>query len=186
MKIFETSKNYFQALGVDEHYAAQNRRLNTRNIRIFLMLVLSIMLNLLYLIFTASNFIEYTNCIYWTSTILVAVLIYAMFVWRMRKVFDYVNKIESLIESSKKNLPYFKFQNLLFMYRFILGSKYQQSKIIYANTNQFVEKWTELINFVLVDVCIPIFSMFMLIFSYVIYFTTDSKEAAFEISFPMW
>lgn len=53
-------------------------------------------------------------------------------------------------------------------------------------TNELVEKWCKLAYFIVVKVAVLGLIMPKTLASYFIYFTTDAKQDAFELSIPMW
>lgn len=72
------------------------------------------------------------------------------------------------------------------IYRVCLGVKNSKSQPIYIKTDQKVEKWIKVVDFVFVKVT-PILSTWTaFIVSFFTYFATDLGDSVFELPVPMW
>lgn len=67
-----------------------------------------------------------------------------------------------------------------------LGLKYEESRVMYEETNNLMEKLSEIVELMVVGVCLPGFVIPRIIVSYFKYFTTDLGDDAFDLSIPMW
>lgn len=68
----------------------------------------------------------------------------------------------------------------------ISGMEYPTPEALFQETNQLVEKWSEIMCF-LATIVIPTFVCFsMVMLSFFFYFTTDLGSDAFELPVPMW
>lgn len=68
----------------------------------------------------------------------------------------------------------------------VLGCEYPDSKDIYGRVNKKNEKWTKMLDFVLLKVTLPGVIMPNFIISYFLYFATDLGSEAFRLPFPKW
>lgn len=67
-----------------------------------------------------------------------------------------------------------------------LGSKCPESGAIYAKTIQQIEKWSNIIRFVIADVTPVCFMLPKCIVSLFMYITTDLGTVELELPLPMW
>lgn len=68
----------------------------------------------------------------------------------------------------------------------ILGLKFGSSKAIYANTNQSVEKVSDILYVVFIKVLLPSVIWPKFVISFVKYFATDLGGDAFDLPLPWW
>lgn len=66
------------------------------------------------------------------------------------------------------------------------GSTNPKTKAKCEDINEIVEKWSEIIYFVVAKVAIIVAVLSKAIFCFFIYFTTEFDGDAFELPFPMW
>lgn len=66
------------------------------------------------------------------------------------------------------------------------GSKYPASRPMYEETNRTVEKWTEIVAFVMAKATPLSWIAPKVIISYYLYFTSDMGDGAFELPLPIW
>lgn len=66
------------------------------------------------------------------------------------------------------------------------GAENPKSTKMYENNVHLVEKVSEIIYFIAINIGVPGFLLPKLIVSYFVYFTTDSGRDAFELPFDMW
>ena len=68
----------------------------------------------------------------------------------------------------------------------VSGCEYPDSKAIYERVNEKNEKWTKILDFVLLRVTLPGVIMPNFIISYFLYFATDLGSESFRFPFPKW
>ena len=66
------------------------------------------------------------------------------------------------------------------------GLKYPASKVMHEEANDFVEKLSEIICFIMIKLGVPTFILPKVIYSFFVYFTTDAGGDAFELPYPVW
>lgn len=67
-----------------------------------------------------------------------------------------------------------------------VGLEYQASSALYVKINQQVEKWSEIIYFIISKVSPQCIGLPIFIASLFAYFTTDLKNEALELPYAMW
>lgn len=72
-----------------------------------------------------------------------------------------------------------------FQKKIILGMKCPESRSIYDEIIKLAEKWSKIMTF-LAKLAAPCGVLSRVIPSYIIYFTTDLGNEAFELPVPMW
>lgn len=83
----------------------------------------------------------------------------------------------------------FIFLPILSLYQFYFifqGLQNEASKAIYVEVNDRIEKWSQIVHFVLVNVSIPFLILPKYLVSFYLYYTTDMGNDAFELPLPMW
>lgn len=68
----------------------------------------------------------------------------------------------------------------------VSGLKYPASRKIYEKIDPKVEKWCKIIFFMNMKVCFPIGMSSEFIYSFILYFTTDLGNDAFQVPLPFW
>lgn len=101
MYIFRSIQNYFAIAGINSLQSLRKHPFNAQNLTIFAMYLLSVALNIVYLVQIASDFAEYADVIYRLSTIFVCALAYAIHVQKMAKIFEIIDKFERIINASE-------------------------------------------------------------------------------------
>lgn len=101
MKIFQTTQKNFSYLGISSLYSTRQCPINGRNLSIFLLLCMCTLISWIYLCHVATTFQEYADSVYACSTISIGTAIFACLIWRMRRLFDCLNRMEGIINESK-------------------------------------------------------------------------------------
>lgn len=74
-----------------------------------------------------------------------------------------------------------------FQYDFAPGMKRDPKwRVKGDKTNRLVEKWSKIIDFALMKVCVPSAVLPKVVVSYFTYFTTDAGSEAFDLPIPSW
>lgn len=103
MKIFQSIQQYFKILEITQIHANEQSTLNFRHLIILGLLSTSIFELNIYLNSVAETFEEYTECLYGLFTMTMFAAEYGIHIWRMKKIFKFIENFEQLIESSKLN-----------------------------------------------------------------------------------
>lgn len=100
MKIFQTIRKQWLTFGVGLH----QRSFNTRILRTLFSLSLCIFSSVAYFFCVAKTFQEYAESVFWIGPLINCNLMYAIIVWRMQQIFEYLDEIEIMVNESKTNL----------------------------------------------------------------------------------
>lgn len=100
MKIFKSVRVYFRMLGVDADHSIQSNPFNAKNLLVFIVFILSIISNFVYILNYANSFEEYTNCINTVSTVFIGITVFGILVWKMRELFEFIQCLENAIQNS--------------------------------------------------------------------------------------
>lgn len=101
MKIFQTSQENLSYLGISSYYLSQQYPINMRNVTVFLALSFGAILNGVNLCYVATTFEEYADSTYACWAILLCIIIFVCVIWRMRLIFDWMNRMEEITNESK-------------------------------------------------------------------------------------
>lgn len=101
MKIFQTIENNFALMGITADQSTHKYPFNARNLLVLLTLLTTLFSDVMYLIYDTNDFKEYTISVFSASTMTVAICIFCIILFRMRRIFDYLNHIEGIINNSK-------------------------------------------------------------------------------------
>lgn len=114
MKIFQTIQKNFAMLGISANQTRERSSINFKNSIAFVLILLNFCSQFINLIFLADNFEEYTICIYAFFTVMMFEMEFGIHVWKMTKLFKFIENFQRLIESSELNRNYpIMFQLLL-------------------------------------------------------------------------
>lgn len=182
MKLFQIVQKNFALLGI----CSNESRLNRKSVMIFLAFGLAINFGILFLFFKANTSLEYTNNIYMTTVMILSCIAFAIMLLKKGKLFKLIAKIEEFFDESeytdREKDPLITSKLLIFF----SGSKKPESEAIHVETNRIAEKWCEIGHFAIAKVT-PICLIFpKIIISYVIYFTTNAGNEAFELPLLFW
>lgn len=188
IKLFRTIQTNFALLGISSHQSVQQCPFNVRNLLTIFSIGFSAISTTINLLYIASSFKEYADSVYVTSSAVLTFVIYLLFVWKMRLIFELVDDLEKTCNESEK-LWMTKINIVAKRVRkeYVSGLELQSSNRIYHRIGSQVEKWTEFIISSAMKVCLPGVILPTFIISYVTYFATDlSNEDAFQLAFPHW
>lgn len=100
-RAFRTSREYFTILGISPILIDQPYPFNRKIIVGFLILALASTSNILYVIYKAETFGEYTQSIYLCSVSAIGSFGLAMLVFRVESLFTYILNFENVINTSE-------------------------------------------------------------------------------------
>lgn len=192
MKFFTLIQHYLAIVGIDAYHANQRRLLNIRSVAVLIGLALSLISDMVYLIYKAEGVLEHTESLYIVSTVIGIAMAYIIILCEMPRLFMFINDFEIIVNESKRLSNVYLSTNInilfwRFWWLFIVGLVCNPtSKIIYSQTTQKIEKCIEISRIILV-VLTPIgFALPTLIIGLLSYFTTQLGENAFVLPYPTW
>lgn len=101
MKIFQIFQNNVLLLGISRYYSNQKYLLNRRNMSILVIHGAAIASNFVYLYHVATTFNEYADAVYICVAKVDTAAILVIFIMRMRKIFDCLNRLENITNDSE-------------------------------------------------------------------------------------
>lgn len=102
MKIFETIQRHYNSLGISSsHQLIQKYPFNARIFIGFLIFGVNAVSQFIYIVFVASDFMEYMNVICASSGSTIIFVCYAAIVYKKNRLFKTIDNIEQLIDSSE-------------------------------------------------------------------------------------
>lgn len=193
MKIFQSVQAYFAQLGISpQSQSVKRHSFDMKNVMIFVSIAGAFVVCSLFLVFEANDFKEYSNCFFSTITFLMGIFDYAIHVWKMKELFHFIKKFEHFIQRSKYSLfviiffysKFSSFSPLLLLFH--LGLIKSNAKEIYEKSNERIEKWSKIMYSVMMKITLPIMMVSMPMIGYVMYFTTDLGDEAFQLLSFAW
>ena len=92
----------FAALGLSPHQSStQNSLFNSKNVFGLFTLILAFILSSAYIFYEANTFLEYTVSSYVSSSYLLAIVIFTIFIWKSRMLFKFMHDVEKIVNKSK-------------------------------------------------------------------------------------
>lgn len=184
IKIFRTIQKKLCTLGIEPNSAM---RLNRKVFISLLSLGLGNVGMLVYMLTEAKTFLEFTQPIYVCSAYTIAMFILLIMIWNSSRLYQNINDGERFINTSKcEKLICFvttaKLANLCSVSAF----NYSASQSIFNEANRRVENLSGILFFVITKITPGLIVLPISIYSFFVYFTTDSGPNAFKLPFPMW
>lgn len=184
MKILESIQEGFSKLGVTSWQSIQTNPFNGKNVMCLVWLFLMTISVCIFLTEEATSLKEYVNILGSSITLVVIFIEFALHLWKIKGIFEFIDNFEELIEKSKyKKKPYWSFESYKMI---ILGSENPEAKLLYERHNQQVGKWNKTLIFGVQKVSFNLVLWPMFFFSYFTYFTTNLGSEAFQMPFFFW
>lgn len=102
MKIFQSVQTYFAQLGITPRSQFNEKYpFEMKNVLVIGFIGGGFVVCYLFLVFGANDFNEYSECLISTITFLMGTFDYAIHVWKMEKLFQFIKKFEHFIQRSK-------------------------------------------------------------------------------------
>ena len=118
MKIFQAVRKFYQIAGIQ---LSQNDRIscfkfNWKCLSYMVLLVQASISALAYFLFEAHSIVEHADAFYTFSTAISCLIIICLSLWKITKIFQFIEKLEIFIEKSKLNFnhPNWDHPSLLF------------------------------------------------------------------------
>lgn len=182
MKYFEGIQSKFMILGITPH---QKYPLNVQSLSILLVFGLAIISTSVYVCNGVKSFDEYVTCSYECSVISVGFLGIANCIWNTTNLYRLLNSLENIINESEWDVSiHWQSKSLFYSMIWILtGLVFPISKSIFYKTDENLQKWFGILDFVALKVMSLCLTLPMLIVSFYNYFTTDLTYDAFQLPF---
>lgn len=116
MEVFKLIQVYFIELGVNANQSVRSHPFNAKNVMVLIIFILSILSNLIYLIGFATTFEEYTSCLNLIASLVVCFMVFAIIVWKMKELFEFIKLLDHMIQKSK-NISFKISQELQLMWK---------------------------------------------------------------------
>lgn len=101
MKVLKSTKEYFALLGIIPAQSNQKHPFNLRNGIVYTLFGSCAMFSLIFLIFKADTFVDFSTSFYTTNAVFVNAAYFSIFVWKMSDLFEVVQTLENFIEESE-------------------------------------------------------------------------------------
>lgn len=101
MMFFELIQYYLAIVGIDSDHANRKCLLNKRNVTVITIFVVTAIFKIMYFVHEAKTFVEYTESLYVISTLFAAIFSFAIIIWKMPQLFEFMNDFECSINESK-------------------------------------------------------------------------------------
>lgn len=99
--MFEATLKYLNILGINSDQSAQKLPLNLRSLMILLLCSFFIVSSVLYLFYVPNSFDEYIESINISSTAIVNTIYLLVFLWKIPKLFEFLQSLENIIQMGK-------------------------------------------------------------------------------------
>lgn len=101
MKLFRLTRKYLSALGIDPSQADRKSAFNFKNLSLIIGNAVLCTTNILFSYQEVDDFQVYMNIMYSSFTGLITQTEYLLHVWKMDKIFKFIENFETLIQKSK-------------------------------------------------------------------------------------
>lgn len=102
MEIFELVKNHLTILGFSPIQSIQSYPfLNSKLLGAFVAIITNMVLSCIYFFFVASSFEEYIDSFFTSSGSTGIFVIFSIYVWKMKELFQYINILHETVNASK-------------------------------------------------------------------------------------
>lgn len=191
MKIFRTVRKLYAILGIDSpNQSLQERHFSKREIFGLSSIGCLIISQFVYIFYVASSFMGYMEAICAISLTTILFVSFATIILKKTVLFELYDRIENLIDTSEaiwiENSKFYL--HIRFKTKIVLhsGCEYPASEALFFETNQQVEKFTEIILMLFTKIILHCLVLSKCAVSFGVYFITDVGSDSFQLPFPMW
>lgn len=103
IKFFQTLQENFAIVGIRSNQSIQKSPFNRRNSVALFMHSILVVLSLLYVLYDAHSFQEYTNGLYSVLAFIVSVICFIIIIWTTDKWFEFIEFLENTVNKSELN-----------------------------------------------------------------------------------
>lgn len=194
IEIFQTIQKNLSSVGIDQNAAIQSRPLNARSSTVLLVLGYGCISELLYIINEAQSYFEFIQSIQSCSACALIFFVMLVMMSHLGDMFKMINDGEYIVNFCKWKLSILptrsaelnSFFKQSFSFANIVAFKYSGSQSFLKETHQRLEKLSGTLFFLIANVTPITVVLLPFIYSFSIYFTTDSGPDAFILPLPMW
>lgn len=104
MKIFQAFIKKSVIIGIDRNVAKQRYPINVNIVMGFVLIGSGIVCNLLFVIYEAKTFAQYTQTLYIFSVSCLMLSLLTISILKMKKIFEFINNGNGLINTSELNI----------------------------------------------------------------------------------
>lgn len=102
MEIFELLRKHLAILGFTQKHSMQPYPfLNSKLLGASVAVILNMVLCCIYFLFVASSFEEYVDSFFTSSGTTGIFVIFFVYVWKMKQLFEYINIVHGMVKASK-------------------------------------------------------------------------------------
>lgn len=115
LKIFQFVQTKFATVGINRALATQKYPFNGKNIIGFLTLMAAFASSVLYAIYTADSFFEYTQATYAITTTIMVICLLLILILQVKTLFELIEDLESVVNTSeyRHRITYFRIYALI-------------------------------------------------------------------------
>lgn len=182
MKYFQSAQKLLAIVGI----SPTRKPFNQRALMVSLLYALNSVLICAYFGWEANSFREYVDATYASTASISMNIYFAIMVYQKENIFNLIETMDEIAERSESYSCLNYIQKADSESKNTLGSKRLASKAMYDETNRQIEKWTKIIDVVVVKVTSRFAIIPQIVLCYFLYFTTDLGNDAFELPFAIW
>lgn len=101
MHILESIRNKLQIIGMATYQSIQKYPINTRNLTSLLLHGINVVCNVGFLIYGTKDLMEFTDSLFLTITAILTTSIFINLNWKMRPLFEFIDRLEDTVDRSK-------------------------------------------------------------------------------------
>lgn len=189
--IFQASFEHLKILGI---YTRSKDLFNIKNTSILVLFVSFSGMVTTFLLFQTETLSEFGNALYMTSTAYGIIMNFFTFSIAREQLYGVREQFEITIDNRKcvywgkkctvRYLSLDSFNSMHF--KLNLGMKNDVLKAMYKDRLANVEKWSEILQFALINISLPCIMIPLFVTSFILYLTTDTGSDAFQFPFGIW
>lgn len=103
MKILQSSQEYLARVGIEPSQLAKKQSINKKQLIVFILLSLNLLLGGLYLCYETKNIKEFVDSFFWTTSCAVVLFDYIIYAYTVEGIFEFIENFENLILTSELN-----------------------------------------------------------------------------------
>lgn len=196
IKLFKFTRKAYQGIGIDPPESNRSRSaINAKNYFFFLCQVEYFITTAAYLLFEANSMIEFGMTFFTCTTVITVIALYSILLGRMKNILNYIENCNRFIAKSEYRALYkelslnkakteYEIDELIHL-RLCVCVAGTHSTIIYKETNEKIERLTELFAYVLTFTFIILVLPFLL-YAMVSYYILGLGAKSFFLFCPTW
>lgn len=183
METFELLRKHFAMSGIT--LSNGKYPFNAKNSIIFVSLCITVSLSAISMK-DAKTDDERTDILFQSVSIGICCIVYVIIIWKTTILFDFIDGLDDTINESESRVIHFNLDKRNFNLYFMLGWEHSESRTIYLESSQKVEKLIQISHVTFLKIT-PFLTMIPgSIVSFITYFVTDLGGSAFKLPLPMW